>query len=220
MPLPRHDRRHPRAPVRRGLWLAALTIAWNVIEAVVAIGAGLAAGSLALVAFGFDSIIEVLSACVVVWQLRAELRHHYDEDRERRALRLIAITFFVLAAYVTVEAARDLFFASGDADQSAVGIALAAASLVVMPALAWPSAASPPTSVRRPCAPTPRRRGCAFGSPRHSWAAWCSTPRSAGGGPIRSPPLSDREHDRAHTRGSPLTGWARHHAPRKAAAAR
>ncbi len=60
--------------VRRGLWLAALTITWNVIEAVVAIGAGIAAGSLALVAFGFDSIIEVLSACVVVWQFRGEAR--------------------------------------------------------------------------------------------------------------------------------------------------
>ncbi len=68
--------------VRRGLWLAALTIAWNVIEAVVAISAGIAAGSLALVAFGFDSIIEVLSAWVVVWQFRSELRGGYDRERE------------------------------------------------------------------------------------------------------------------------------------------
>lgn len=122
--------------VRRGLWLAALTITWNVIEAAVAISAGIAAGSLALVAFGFDSIIEVLSAWVVVWQFRGELRGGYDEDRERRALKAIAVTFFVLAAYVVFEALRDLFFANGQADQSTVGIVLAALSLAVMPTLA------------------------------------------------------------------------------------
>ena len=109
--------------IRRGLWLAGLTIAWNVVEAVVAVGAGVAAGSLALVAFGFDSVIEVLSAWVVVWQFRGELRGGYDHDRERRALRLIAVTFFVLAAYVVVEAGRDL-----------LGAAL---SLAAMPTLAW-----------------------------------------------------------------------------------
>lgn len=123
--------------VRRGLWLAALTITWNVIEAVVAISAGIAAGSVALVAFGFDSMIEVLSAWVVVWQFRGELRGGYDEERERRALRLIAITFFVLAAYVVFESLRDLLFASSDADDSIVGIVLAALSLAVMPVLAW-----------------------------------------------------------------------------------
>ena len=123
--------------VRRGLWLAGLTIAWNVIEAVVAVGAGIAAGSLALVAFGFDSIIEVLSAFVVVWQFRGELRGGYDHERERRALRLIAITFFVLAAYVLFEAGRDLFFGDDEAGESIVGIVLAALSLAVMPALAW-----------------------------------------------------------------------------------
>lgn len=123
--------------VRRGLWLAAGTIAWNVIEAVVAVSAGIAAGSLALVAFGFDSIVEVLSAWVVVWQFRGELRGGYDEDRERRALRLIALTFFVLAGYVVVEAGRDLFLAGAEAGESLVGIALAALSLAVMPTLAW-----------------------------------------------------------------------------------
>jgi divalent metal cation (Fe/Co/Zn/Cd) transporter len=123
--------------VRRGLWLAGLTIAWNVIEAVVAIGAGIAAGSLALVAFGFDSVIEVLSAWVVVWQFRGELRGGYDHDRERKALRLIAVTFFVLAAYVVVGAGRDLLGAGGEAGGSTVGIVLAALSLAVMPTLAW-----------------------------------------------------------------------------------
>lgn len=123
--------------VKRGLWLAALTITWNVIEAVVAISAGIAAGSLALVAFGFDSIIEVLSAWVVVWQFRGELRGGYDEERERKALKAIAVTFFVLAAYVVFEAGRDLLFTDGQADESTIGIVLAALSLAVMPTLAW-----------------------------------------------------------------------------------
>jgi divalent metal cation (Fe/Co/Zn/Cd) transporter len=119
------------------LTLAGLTIAWNVIEAVVAISAGVAASSIALVGFGFDSIIEVSSAWVVGWQFRGELRGGYDEARERRALRLIGVTFFVLAAYVSVEAVRDLFFVDTEAGESTVGIVLAALSLAVMPALAW-----------------------------------------------------------------------------------
>lgn len=122
---------------RRGLALAGLTIAWNAVEAVVAVSAGVAAGSIALVGFGFDSMIEVLSAWVVVWQFRGELRGGYDEGRERRALRVIGMTFFVLAAYVSIEAARDLFFVDAEADESTVGIVLAALSLTVMPALAW-----------------------------------------------------------------------------------
>jgi divalent metal cation (Fe/Co/Zn/Cd) transporter len=122
---------------RRGLALAGLTIAWNMVEAVVAVSAGLVAGSIALVGFGFDSMVEVLSAWVVVWQFRGELRGGYDEERERRALRLIGVTFFVLAAYVSFEALRDLFFVDSEADESTIGIALAALSLAVMPLLAW-----------------------------------------------------------------------------------
>ena len=121
---------------RRGLALAGLTIAWNVIEAVVAIAAGIAAGSIALVGFGFDSIIEVMSSVVVVWQFRSETRSRYDANRERLALRLIAVSFFVLAGYIAVESIRDLFFTDNDADESVVGIVLAALSLLVMPALA------------------------------------------------------------------------------------
>ena len=124
------------ALVRRGLWLAGLTIAWNVVEALVALSAGLATGSLALIAFGFDSVIEVASAAVVTWQFGHELRGGHDEERERRALRLIALTFFVLAVYVAVEAARDLLFTRAEAGESVVGIVLAALSLVVMPVLA------------------------------------------------------------------------------------
>ena len=121
---------------RRGLLLAGLTITWNVIEAVVAISAGIAAGSIALVGFGFDSTIEVGSALVVVWQFTGELRGGFDETRERHALRLIAVSFYVLALYVVIESLRDLFFTNGEAEESFVGIALAAVSLVVMPVLA------------------------------------------------------------------------------------
>jgi divalent metal cation (Fe/Co/Zn/Cd) transporter len=122
---------------RRGLLLAGLTIAWNAAEAIVAVSAGIAAGSIALVGFGFDSMIEVLSAWVVVWQFRGELRGGYDEDRERRALRVIGVTFFVLAGYVAVEAIRNLFLVDTEPGESLVGIVLAALSLAVMPALAW-----------------------------------------------------------------------------------
>lgn len=134
---PGPDRGRPGSALhRRGLLLAALTIAWNIVEAVVAISAGITAGSIALVGFGFDSTIEVGSAFVVVWQFRAELRGGYDEARERLALRLIAVTFFILAAYVVVEALRDLFFVSSEAGESTVGIVLAGVSLIVMPVLA------------------------------------------------------------------------------------
>jgi divalent metal cation (Fe/Co/Zn/Cd) transporter len=105
------------------------TIAWNSVEAVVAVGAGVAASSIALVGFGFDSLIEVFAAGVVLWQLKG-----LSEDRERRALRLIGLSFFVLAAYISIEAVRDLI-AGQHASESTVGIVLAAVSLVVMPSL-------------------------------------------------------------------------------------
>jgi divalent metal cation (Fe/Co/Zn/Cd) transporter len=122
----------PDRPVleRRARLLAWLTIVWNVVEAVVAIGSGIVAGSLALVGFGIDSSIEVFAAVVVLWRMRG-----VDEERERRALKLIALSFFALAAYVAVEAARDLL-SDSDPDTSRVGIGLAIASLIVMPVLA------------------------------------------------------------------------------------
>jgi divalent metal cation (Fe/Co/Zn/Cd) transporter len=114
---------------RRGLLLEYLTIGWNILEAVVAFFAGVAAGSIALIGFGLDSLIEVFAATVVVWELRG-----MAEDRERRALRLIGASFFVSAAYVSVEAIRNLVVGS-PAAESDVGIALAAVSLMVMPVL-------------------------------------------------------------------------------------
>jgi divalent metal cation (Fe/Co/Zn/Cd) transporter len=117
---------------RRALRLEYLTITWNTVEALVAIAAGVAAGSIALVGFGFDSVIEAAAASVVVWQLRGKA----PRERELRALRFIAITFFVLAAYVTFESIRDLVTRDEPASSPA-GIALAIVSLLVMPTLAW-----------------------------------------------------------------------------------
>jgi divalent metal cation (Fe/Co/Zn/Cd) transporter len=116
---------------RVALGLAWATIAWNTVEAVVAIGAGAVASSIALVSFGLDSTVEVLSASVIVWQMTRDM----PEDREARALRLIAVSFFALAGYVTVQAAFDLITRS-EPDTSRVGIVLAAVSLLVMPVLA------------------------------------------------------------------------------------
>lgn len=115
---------------RRARRLAWATIVWNVIEAVVAIIAGSAASSIALIGFGLDSTVEVMSALVIVWQL-----HGLDETRERTALKLIAISFYVLAGYVAVQALLDITSGS-EPNASPVGIGLAIASLVVMPALA------------------------------------------------------------------------------------
>jgi divalent metal cation (Fe/Co/Zn/Cd) transporter len=115
---------------RRGLSLEYATIGWNVLEAVIAVWAGLAANSIVLIAFGLDSVVEVFAAGVVVWEFRG-----VPEERTARALRLIGISFVVLAAYVVVEAGRDLI-AGTEAGESLTGVILAAASLVVMPVLA------------------------------------------------------------------------------------
>jgi divalent metal cation (Fe/Co/Zn/Cd) transporter len=117
---------------RRIRWLVAATIGYNVIEAVVAISAGAAASSTALVGFGLDSVIEVSSAAAVAWQFAGR----DPESRERTALRIIAVSFFVLAAFVTVESVRALI-GSGEAGHSTVGLTLAAASLAVMPGLSY-----------------------------------------------------------------------------------
>jgi divalent metal cation (Fe/Co/Zn/Cd) transporter len=117
---------------RRAQWLAGASVAYNVLEAVVAVAAGLLAGSVALVGFGLDSVVEVSSGLIILWQFR----HRMPESRERQALRLMALAFFALAAYVTVESVRALFF-GGEPDASPVGIALAVASLVIMPFLSW-----------------------------------------------------------------------------------
>ncbi|MGY6652863.1 cation transporter [Amycolatopsis sp. TRM77291] len=117
---------------RRVRLLVAATITYNVIEAVVAISAGTIASSTALIGFGLDSVIEVASATAVAWQFSGK----DPEARERTALKVIAVSFFALAAYVTVEAVRTLFGAD-PAEHSPVGIVLAAVSLLVMPFLSY-----------------------------------------------------------------------------------
>lgn len=112
--------------------LVAATITYNVIEAVIAISAGTAADSTALIGFGLDSVIEVSSAAAVAWQFTSR----DPEQREKTALRIIAISFYALAAYVTVESVRALL-AGAEAAHSTVGIILAAVSLTIMPGLSY-----------------------------------------------------------------------------------
>ena len=133
---------HPAPPdtveatTRRGLRLAQATVAYNVVEGVVAVTAGLAAGLLSVVGFGIDSGIESISAVLVALRLSARLRHgEADEHRERLALRLVAMTFFLLAAYVVVEGIRSLLVGEAPAS-SPVAIGVLVASVVVMPVLA------------------------------------------------------------------------------------
>ncbi|GEB55556.1 cation transporter [Streptomyces gardneri] len=113
--------------------LVAATITYNVIEAVVAITAGTIASSTALIGFGLDSVIEVSSAAAVAWQFSAR-DHAVRQAREQRTLRIIAVSFFALAAYVGVDAVRALT-GTGEAERSVPGIVIAALSLAIMPFL-------------------------------------------------------------------------------------
>ena len=115
---------------RRVRWIVAATITYNVIEAIVAIAAGTVASSTALVGFGLDSIVEVLSAAAVAWQFAGR----DPEARERTALKVIAVSFFALALYVTVDAVLTLT-GIREPEHSAVGIVLTAVSLAIMPFL-------------------------------------------------------------------------------------
>jgi divalent metal cation (Fe/Co/Zn/Cd) transporter len=121
-----------QADARRGRRLEYFTLGWNLTEAVVGIGAGLVAGSIALIGFGVDSIIESLSGASLLWRLQS---HESDERREQIALKLVGTSFFVLAAYVAADAAKTLIQREPP-DASIVGVCLAAVSLVVMPLLA------------------------------------------------------------------------------------
>ena len=117
---------------RRVRFIVAFTITYNVIEAVIAITAGAQASSAALIGFGLDSVIEVASAAAVAWQFTRK-----DPERwEKATVRAIAIAFFALAAYVTVDAILSLT-GQADVDHSPLGIGIAVASLIIMPVLAW-----------------------------------------------------------------------------------
>jgi len=117
---------------RRGFWLEYASMAWMTAEAAVAITAGVGASSIALTGFGLDSVIEFFTAAIVVWQLRGEIA---GEERGTRAVRLIGVTFFALAAYLTVAGIRDLA-ARARPHEPVAGLVIAAAALFVMPGLA------------------------------------------------------------------------------------
>jgi divalent metal cation (Fe/Co/Zn/Cd) transporter len=124
---------------RRALRLEYFTVGWNIIEAVVAIAAGIVAGSVALIGFGADSAIEVISAVGLMWRLRKagpNATVSEESQAERRALYVVAATFFLLAAYITYDALSALIQREAPLT-SPVGIALAVASLIVMPVLAY-----------------------------------------------------------------------------------
>jgi divalent metal cation (Fe/Co/Zn/Cd) transporter len=123
------DERHRLT--RRGFWLEYASMAWMTVEAAAAITAGIIASSIALIGFGLDSVIEFFAAAIVVWQLRGD-----NGERETRAVRLIGITFFVLAAYLTAESIQALI-SHAKPEQSVLGLAVTAAALLVMPSLAW-----------------------------------------------------------------------------------
>ncbi|MFC4604903.1 cation transporter [Rhodococcus kronopolitis] len=121
-----------RILAQRIRWFVAATISYNVIEAVIALTEGARVSSTALIGFGLDSVIEVSSAAAVAWQFAGR----DPQSREKLTLRIIAFSFFALAGYVAVDAVRGLL-GIGDAQHSTVGIALAAASLAIMPVLSW-----------------------------------------------------------------------------------
>ena len=123
------------ALVIRGRRLEYLTVAWNSFEAAVALASGLMAGSIALVGFGLDSVIETASACILLWALSAKRNPLQRERTERAAQRWVGVTFLLLAAYVTFESLRGLWTRQ-HTERSLPGILIAIAAIIVMPMLA------------------------------------------------------------------------------------
>ncbi|MDO4908284.1 MAG: cation transporter [Corynebacterium sp.] len=116
-------------------FIVAFTITWNIVEAIVSIWAGRHASSAALIGFGLDSVIEVISAAAVAWQFSAKDPEKIEE-REHIALRIIAWAFFILAAYITIESVMALLGFS-EPEHSLIGIIMTALSFVVMPLVSW-----------------------------------------------------------------------------------
>jgi divalent metal cation (Fe/Co/Zn/Cd) transporter len=121
--------------VERGRRLEYFTLAWNGFEAAVALASGLLAGSVALVGFGLDSVIEAASAAILLWRFRADADVERREHAERTAHRLVGVCFVLLAAYVAVESVRSLWIRA-QPEGSLPGILIAAAAVVIMPLLA------------------------------------------------------------------------------------
>jgi len=123
---------------KRGLCLEYFTVAYNILEAIVSIVFGSIAGSIALIGFGLDSIVESLSGLVLIWRLRqhGKISEEAEERIEKRAARFVAITFFILGAYVLFESIKKFVFAEIP-EPSLPGIIIAIASIIVMPLLMW-----------------------------------------------------------------------------------
>ncbi|HXH50529.1 MAG TPA: cation transporter [Terriglobia bacterium] len=128
------EKRRPQ--LQRGILLEYLTIGWNIIEGFVAVGSGAASGSIALIGFGVDSFIETSSGGILLWRLGAERRGNDAEKVERIALKLVGLSFLLLAAYVAFDSIKSLLEREAP-ERSMVGIAIAALSLIVMPWLAY-----------------------------------------------------------------------------------
>ena len=118
--------------LQRGIYLEYLTIVWNILEGTVAVVSGVVAGSIALVGFGIDSFIETSSGGILLWRLCAEHRGANVEQVERKALKLVGLSFLALAAYVAVDSIRSLV-GRQQPERSLVGIGVAVLSIVVMP---------------------------------------------------------------------------------------
>jgi divalent metal cation (Fe/Co/Zn/Cd) transporter len=121
--------------IQRGERLECFTILWNSIEGLLSVGAGITAGSIALVCFGLDSFIEVISGSALLWRMKADQNVEQREYAERVSLRVVGLCFLALAAYVTINSIHSLLYKSGP-ERSALGIAIGIAALLVMPLLA------------------------------------------------------------------------------------
>lgn len=121
--------------LQRGIRLEYLTVGWNIVEGVIAVGSGAFSGSIALLGFGVDSFIETFSGAILLWRLRAEHRGDNAERVERKALKLVGISFMLLAAYVVFHSGKSLMDREAP-ERSLVGIVIAVLSSIVMPWLA------------------------------------------------------------------------------------
>lgn len=133
-PLAINEQSNRLALVKRGRYLEYFTIGYNSLEGLIAVVAGLIAGSVALVGFGFDSLIEVTSGTVLLWRLHADVDEARRERVEVISLRIVGVCFVVLALYVSYDSIKSLIRSEAP-EESVVGIVLAAVSLIVMPLL-------------------------------------------------------------------------------------
>jgi divalent metal cation (Fe/Co/Zn/Cd) transporter len=122
--------------LQRGILLEYLTIGWNIIEGIVAVASGAISGSIVLMGFGIDSFIETSSGAVLLWRLRAEDHGQDAEKVERKAVKLVGVSFLLLAAYVGVDSIKTLAERQ-EPERSVMGIGIAVLSLIVMPWLAY-----------------------------------------------------------------------------------